>query len=518
MEQKTETMNYAEGTQVYHPEHGAGKVALSSDGEFIVEFDSGDEEVFLLDESSGELPIVLHPDGYHAFLRDDPEKAAELARADAAALLIRITRDYSNEIPVRQLEALVRGKAVKDEEWDEWLKSLLAGLGRDPRFSVAGKKSIAYRGEVEEISLGLLNRFRRATKMKEKLRICREFIKAGGQGVPVERNRDAAISFFAGVVRNDTNLAGARVEALQALQVVSPEDAEKLAGELRGDLAAIPLTQFTDMIAAINESAVRRQFLDLLREVRAEDFTEIVTTLIKRYPRLKDWTLDYLYTEDLPTLQSLAGVAMADVSTNLEVFLWLCGTLFKEPARLETVGLEPVPVLKDMFKQLSRSHLTGAFSTRPKDSPYVSRDESEILGLLDNSKNLKRFIKKVERPVADEFLRHYAVCSAINEDDRKANIEILKAARPELEDAYDTKQAEQEKPQITRETHEKYKEELRRLVEEDIPQNIEDIRTAREWGDLRENAEYQTARDKQGLLQARKAFLERALEKCAVID
>lgn len=148
----------------------------------------------------------------------------------------------------------------------------------------------------------------------------------------------------------------------------------------------------------------------------------------------------------------------------------------------------------------------------------MSRDESEIVSLLDNLKNLKGFIKKVERPVADEFLRHYAACSAINEDNRKANIEILKAARPELVDAYDTKQAEQEKPQITRETYEKYKEEHRKLIEEDIPQNIEDIRTAREWGNLRENAEYQTARDKQGLLQARRVFLERTLERCEVMD
>lgn len=511
-------MEYAEGTLVYHPAHGSGRVAISTGEEFIVEFDSGAEEVFLLGGPAEELPIGLHPEGFHLLRRDDPEALSALARSDPAELLIRVSRDHSQEMPVPLIESLVRGSAVGNEEWAGWLKSLLARAGRDPRFNVTGKKTITYRGEVEEISLRLLDRFKRATRMKDKLKICREFLKAEEQGVPVERNRDAAISFFTNVVHSDTNLAGARVEALQALQVVSPPHAEKLAGELREYLKTIPLKEFTDLIAVTNESAVRRRFLDLLREVRAEDFTEIITTLIKRYHRLRDWTLDYLHADDLPTLRTLSAVAMRDVSTNLDVFLWVCRTLFKSPSKLEPIGLEPGPVLQSMFKQLSRSHLTGAFSARPKDGPYVSRDEGEILGLLEDLKSVKKFLKSVDGPVADEFLRHYASCSAVPEDDRKDNLEELKAARPELGGEYETKGAEEKKPQITRETYEKYREEHRKLVEEDIPQNVEDIRIAREWGDLRENAEYQTARDKQGLLQARKAFLERTMDNCEVID
>lgn len=47
-------------------------------------------------------------------------------------------------------------------------------------------------------------------------------------------------------------------------------------------------------------------------------------------------------------------------------------------------------------------------------------------------------------------------------------------------------------------------EEFRRLVEEEIPKNTQDISYARSLGDLRENAEYQYAKDQQRILLARR--------------
>ena len=52
-----------------------------------------------------------------------------------------------------------------------------------------------------------------------------------------------------------------------------------------------------------------------------------------------------------------------------------------------------------------------------------------------------------------------------------------------------------------------YRETLRKLVEEDLPKNARDIDVARSYGDLRENFEYQTAKDTQRMLLQRQADL-----------
>jgi len=62
------------------------------------------------------------------------------------------------------------------------------------------------------------------------------------------------------------------------------------------------------------------------------------------------------------------------------------------------------------------------------------------------------------------------------------------------------------------------REELDRLKTVDRPRVIQDIATAREHGDLKENAEYHAAREQQGFIEGRIQELEGKLGNCQVID
>jgi transcription elongation factor GreA len=60
--------------------------------------------------------------------------------------------------------------------------------------------------------------------------------------------------------------------------------------------------------------------------------------------------------------------------------------------------------------------------------------------------------------------------------------------------------------------------ELKHIREVDRPQNVQDIEEAREHGDLKENAEYHAAKDRQGMLDARMKLVEGRLSLAEVID
>ena len=62
------------------------------------------------------------------------------------------------------------------------------------------------------------------------------------------------------------------------------------------------------------------------------------------------------------------------------------------------------------------------------------------------------------------------------------------------------------------------KEELQRLKFEDRPSVIDAIATAREFGDLKENAEYHAAKEQQSLIEARIKDIEIKLSNAQVID
>lgn len=74
------------------------------------------------------------------------------------------------------------------------------------------------------------------------------------------------------------------------------------------------------------------------------------------------------------------------------------------------------------------------------------------------------------------------------------------------------------RPPVTAKGSERLKAELVRLKGVDRPRIVKDIATAREHGDLKENAEYHAAREQQGFCEGRIQELEAALSMAQVID
>ncbi len=71
---------------------------------------------------------------------------------------------------------------------------------------------------------------------------------------------------------------------------------------------------------------------------------------------------------------------------------------------------------------------------------------------------------------------------------------------------------------VTRETLERLKEELQKMKTVDRPAASRAIAEAREKGDLKENAEYDAAKEAQGLLEARIAKLEGDIANARIIE
>lgn len=71
---------------------------------------------------------------------------------------------------------------------------------------------------------------------------------------------------------------------------------------------------------------------------------------------------------------------------------------------------------------------------------------------------------------------------------------------------------------VTRKGHEQLKAELKHLMSVVRPEVVQAIADAREHGDLKENAEYHAAKERQGFVEGRIQELNGKLAQCNVID
>ena len=71
---------------------------------------------------------------------------------------------------------------------------------------------------------------------------------------------------------------------------------------------------------------------------------------------------------------------------------------------------------------------------------------------------------------------------------------------------------------LTREGYERMKQELDWLIRVKRPEAAQRLREAREFGDIRENAEFAAAKEEQAQVEARIAELERVLRGARVVD
>jgi transcription elongation factor GreA len=71
---------------------------------------------------------------------------------------------------------------------------------------------------------------------------------------------------------------------------------------------------------------------------------------------------------------------------------------------------------------------------------------------------------------------------------------------------------------VTKETFDRLREELHKMKSIDRPASSRAIAEAREKGDLKENAEYDAAKEAQGMLEAKIKQLEGSISTAKIID
>jgi transcription elongation GreA/GreB family factor len=214
--------------------------------------------------------------------------------------------------------------------------------------------------------------------------------------------------------------------------------------------------------------------------------------------------------EDMRTLQTLLGTLEDEAPT-----------IFRDAAHeiLRAPAAHPRPFLA-LARRLVDGPMEGVASAIDLAGRIVATLHEETLrphraglrDLLSDARLLDRALAEANTRQAKSLLSEIERSPDLEEFRKRELRESILAKFPEFEEV------KEEHIWSTPEAAEAKQKELEHLVKVEIPKNSEQIRIAREHGDLRENFEYKSARHKHELLSSRAHSLATELAKVKPLD
>jgi transcription elongation factor GreA len=215
------------------------------------------------------------------------------------------------------------------------------------------------------------------------------------------------------------------------------------------------------------------------------------------------------------TLKTLTDQVLSHYREYREAFVWLARNLLDEPwfGRME---LSQEKLLIGMIHLLD---ITFREINNKKDVSFNRKINKQVQDFLFKEKNLLNYILETGE---ESITRLYTLVDDVKELDPSIRISLKQQIKSNFPNYEFLGDQEKEKVSMglltTRSSYESKQKELRDIIENQIPQNSTEIGVAMDKGDLRENAEYKAALERQELLKSAAARIQEELQKAQIFN
>jgi transcription elongation GreA/GreB family factor len=481
-------LRYAEGNAVFMPTKGVGRITDVNTrlNKIRVAFqaDGGEQMSFRVGEARRLLESL--PPGH--FLLDklnDLPALQQLAKKDAGEILKRLFTSVGRPLSVAEIKEMLEG-VVPGSRWSSWWGK----AKEDPRLVVGSgtRPTITWTDTASDAEAALKEQFRKADP-REKLAMAR---KHAGRSPDLDQAMAEALEEAA------TEIASSEPAlAFELLLAIDNRFAAAAPARVAERLAAsIGRDDIATLTSAIGDRALRRWATTAIRDNR-RDWPSVYLRLLRTENDMQ--TLGVLFdalqkdTAELDT-EAIIRSTLAHPAETPGLYLWLSRELTQ---REEFKPLMDLVYLKALVAALN--------------DPAAREHHAAFRKLFDPGNAADMAARSLDLEGARQFLAALERDTGLEEYRKDQLHQDLHMWHPDLS------QKEDDVFYVTAAALEAKREEFRTLIQKDLPHNAEEIKKAKEWGDLKENFEYHAARAKQELLSSRAKTLEEQLGKARAL-
>ena len=455
----------------------------------------------------------IGPEDFRAKKIEQIEELRTLSKSDPLALVVHLLQSHGGSMTGDALEKELNGTVIPEAGFKKWWDATKKSLRESRLAAVPQKRTepIVLRVGDRSPAEALVADFEAARDIKGMIRALEAI--AGDIGA-FENDTDALKRLLNDI--DEGAKKAARVQLGQALQLVAARD------EVIGSSKALELdpnaVRLSDLLLSADTTRLaeeagtlpsgrQRAVYEAFPNAFADDWVSKIVQVFDRVGArgVTEIARILLERNAMPALVSHLRSAIARRALGPDALIWVCRER-KGPAQ-EVFSAD---VGASVLNLLENDHLS--------DGP---RKTSRLQSLLGDDKTLLTdLVAIMDINETRNFARRLLDCPVFGDLEKKSLMARIIKSRPETAELVSG--ANQKRPDeillVSWESLEKKKAELDDLIRNESPQNLNDVKIARSYGDLRENFEYKSAKDLEKYLGHRRNALDKEINNARGTD
>lgn len=521
-----DTNNY-----VMHRNWGVGKIKSisSASDSIIVDFLTKKDHKLSIQMAITSLK-PLQKEHIWVKLYENPDQIYNLFQDDVVSFLIELLASHGNVMSLADIKNEIVGRFIKkQEDWSKWWNKVKLILKKEQRlgFNPKKKDELQFRQKPISKTEELTEKFNAHTEMNKKLDIAIETL--GTDRIQdsygaletclqyyyeEEEAKDPIRKIIAYIF---LDLARSRIDKEEEFpRHLKLNDISSIIGSLKKE-------EILNISKQLTNIEVKKSFVNLIKKSHREHTDIFIGMLFEVPVKVNKYVFDVLAgDEKFSELNLFIETAMNKSKDNPEIFLWVAKSILSGSWNDSWINISEKDLLLRVFRILKPLAKIEEKGTKLKNlvSDLLFRNDAAILN-------------RVLADADDDYLRKifalYKEVPYINDLEKEKFLEMIGNLRPnfvwnqalsdESESADDILvNIPAHAILVTQNGYNRKKEEFDHLVNVEMVENSKDIGEAQEKGDLRENAEYKAAMERQTQLQAEVTRMDLDLKNARIID
>ncbi|MGL5722799.1 MAG: GreA/GreB family elongation factor [Brevinema sp.] len=500
------------GSHVFHKTWGIGIVSSIEKDIVKVSFTNKKDHQMSLAIALRSLS-VLDEDHIYIWKLNKPEELKTMLEEEPLRILELIMRSNDTDsLSSKELKEILVPDFLSDKEWTRWWTRTRKSMefSNTVVASLAKRNVIELRDTERSVVEELISRFKKTTSFENKLSVALNFVIRGGDinSVPATALRE----YFLEILNIHSESAERKALAYAVLRYAKCNEVPDLDTNV---LASVK--HFSEFYSNMD---FELQKITLIQLQKREDWGDLYRTLILGTPLTKNHStmLQELVTHGKwEEILRIISEALAHFQEKPELFVWVARHALDELKDDLATSVSPHELVLRMVSLIDIINSDiGAKSAVGRNKKVLTQLED----LLFKKKMLSKVIESADESTAQSLFALVLATQSFEKEQKEDILVALTQRYPHLKTV---------KPAVTR-LESRYpflvtktsldgkRRDFERLVNTEIPENSQAIGEAMEKGDLRENAEYKAALEKQDQLKALVVKLEKEIAQARIID